>query len=231
MFVGGLRALLLQSLHPAAMAAVAEHSDYRDDPWGRLARTSYFLAVTTFGTAVDAEAAVARVRAVHGHVTGTLPDGTPYRADDPHLLGWVHVAEVDSFLAAYQRFSGSPLSRAQRDGYVADTAVVGSALGVIDAPTTEKQLRHRISDYRPELQGTPSAREAARYLLLRPPIPWPARAPFGVLAASAVASLPSWARRPLRLPFAPVAEATVVQMSGRLLVRGIGWVMAPPAAA
>src|SRR5947208_3124314 len=83
MFIGGIRALLLQSLHPLAMAAVAGHSGYRGDPWGRLQRTSYFLAVTTFGRTDDARAAIARVRAVHEHVTGTAPDGRPYAASDP----------------------------------------------------------------------------------------------------------------------------------------------------
>src|ERR1700743_1564920 len=104
MFIGGLRALLLQSLHPLAMAAVAAHSGYRGDPWGRLQRTSTFLAVTTFGTAQDAEAAVALVRAIHARWSGTAPDGEPYRASDPHLLGWVHAAEVDSFLRAHRRY-------------------------------------------------------------------------------------------------------------------------------
>src|SRR5215470_12219501 len=90
MFVGGLRALLLHSLH---MAAVAEHSDYRGDPWGRLQRTSYFLAVTTYGRSQDAQRAVDRVRGIHRRVTGTAQDGRPYAASDPHLLSWVHVAE------------------------------------------------------------------------------------------------------------------------------------------
>ena len=122
MFVGGLRALLLQSLHPAAMRAVAEHSGYRGDMWGRLARTSTFLAMTTFGHAEDAQAAVAAVRQIHERVTGTMPDGTPYRASDPHLLGWVHVAEVDSFLRAHQAYGRRPLDDAEIDEYVAQTA-------------------------------------------------------------------------------------------------------------
>ena len=94
MFIGGLSALLLQSLHPLAMAGVDEHSGYRGDPWGRLARTSHFLAVTTFGTADDAQREIDVVRAVHRRVTGVAPDGRPYAASDPHLLSWVHLAEV-----------------------------------------------------------------------------------------------------------------------------------------
>ncbi|MEJ7630329.1 MAG: oxygenase MpaB family protein [Nocardioidaceae bacterium] len=231
MFVGGLRALLLQSLHPLAMAGVADHSDYKGDPWGRLQRTSCFLAVTSFGTTADAERAVASVRSIHERVTGTTTDGRPYRANDPHLLRWVHVAEVDSFLNAYQRFSGSPLDRVGRDGYVADTAKVARALGVADAPVDEAELRDQLAAFRPELESTPEARDAARYLLLRPPVPLLARPPVAVLQAAAVALLPAWARWPLRLPFTPFVEATVVQASGRTLVRTLGWVMGPGAAA
>src|ERR1700754_1566434 len=137
MFVGGLRALLLQSLHPMAMAGVAEHSDYRGDPWGRLQRTSTFLAVTTFGTAADAQRAVDRVRGIHQRVHGIAPDGRPYRASDPRLLEWVHVAEVDSFLLARQLYGANPLDQSGRDGYVADTARIALALGVPDPPLTE----------------------------------------------------------------------------------------------
>ena len=100
MFVGGLRALLLQSLHPVAMRAVAEHSGYRGDPWGRLQRTADFVAATTYGTEAVADAAIARVRSVHRTVRGRTVDGQAYRADDPHLLEWVHIAEIDSFLVA-----------------------------------------------------------------------------------------------------------------------------------
>ena len=214
MFVGGIRALLLQSLHPLAMAAVAQHSDFRGDPWGRLQRTSYFLAVTTFGRAEDAQAAIARVQAVHRHVTGTAPDGRPYAAADPHLLTWVHIAEADSFLRAHARFGAHPLDQAGRDGYVADMARIGTELGVPDPPRTEAELADRIAGYRAELTATAEARDAARFLLISPPLPGIARAPYGVLAAAAVSMLPGWARRPLRLPRLPVTEAVVVRPGG-----------------
>jgi uncharacterized protein (DUF2236 family) len=225
MFVGGLRALLLQSLHPLAMAGVAQHSDYRGDPWGRLQRTSTFLAVTTFGTATDAQRAVDRVRGIHQRVHGIAPDGRPYRASDPHLLEWVHIAEVDSFLLAHQLYGADPLDQSGRDGYVADTARVATALGVTDPPLTEAQLRDRIEAFRPELSGTAAAREAARFLLLTPPLPIAARAPYGLLAATSVSMLPAWARMPLLLPYFPPVEATVIRMSGRVLVGGIRWAM------
>jgi len=231
MFVGGLRALLLQSLHPLAMAAVAGHSGYRGDPWGRLQRTSYFLAVTTFGLASDADATVARIRRIHERVHGTAPDGRAYSASDPHLLCWVHLAEVDSFLDAYQRYGRAPLDQASRDRYVADTARVARTVGVIDPPQTERELREQLAAYRPELQGTPEARAAARFLLLKPPVPILARAPYAALSSAAVASLPRWARLPLRLPYLPLTEATVVRATGTGVVRTLRWITTPPTGA
>jgi uncharacterized protein (DUF2236 family) len=231
MFVGGIRALLLQSLHPLAMAAVAGHSGYRGDPWGRLQRTSYFLAVTTFGRASDAEETIQRVRAIHQQVTGTAPDGRPYAASDPHLLTWVHIAEADSFLRAHSRFGVQPLDQAGRDGYVADMAQIGARLGVPDPPRTEAELTARITEYRAELASTAEARAAARFLLVNPPLPVIARPPYGLLAAAAVSLLPTWARWPLRLPRLPVTEAAVIQPAGRAVVQAIRWATtAPPAA-
>ncbi|MGW5355545.1 oxygenase MpaB family protein [Streptomyces sp. NPDC004031] len=228
MFTGGLCALLLQSLHPLAMAAVAAHSGYRGDPWGRLQRTSGFLAVTTFGTAADAERAVAQVRRIHARVSGTTPDGEPYRASDPHLLAWVHAAEVDSFLRAHRRYGAHPLDDAGYDAYVADTARVGAALGVVDPPRDRAELAAVLDTYRPELRATAQARDAARFLLLTPPVPWAARPGYAVLAANAVALLPVWARVPLRLPYLPVTEATGVRWAGQGLTRAIRWAMTPP---
>jgi uncharacterized protein (DUF2236 family) len=225
MFVGGLRALLLQSLHPQAMAAVAAHSGYRGDPWGRLARTSTFLATTTFGTADDAAQAVAVVRAVHERVRGVTADGLPYAASDPHLVRWVHVAETHSFLAAHQRYGAHPLDDVGCDEYVAQTAVVGRALGAEDVPTTLPELRAQLRDYRPELRGTTEARQAARFLLVSPPLPWVARPPYSVLAAAAVAMMPRWTRRPLRLPYLPLAEDTVVRAGGHAITGTIRWAL------
>jgi len=228
MFVGAIRALLLQSLHPLAMAAVAEHSDYRGDPWGRLQRTSHFIGITTFGRTQDAQQAIARVRAIHQRVTGTAPDGRPYAASDPHLLTWVHVAEADSFLRAHACFGTRPLDKAGRDGYVADMGRIGAELGVPDPPRTEAELADRIRAYRPELAATAEAREAARFLLLRPPLPAIARAPYGVLAAAAVSLLPGWARRPLYLPRMPVTETVLVRPAGHAMVHAIRWAITAP---
>lgn len=218
-------ALLLQSLHPLAMAGVAGHSDYQGDPWGRLQRTSTFLATTTFATAQDAQAAVDHVRAIHERVNGIAPDGRPYRASDPRLLTWVHIAEVDSFLRAHQHYGREPLDAAGCDGYVEDTARIARALGVPDPPRTLAELTARLEAYRPELRGSDQARDAARFLILNPPLPALARAPYAVLAANSVALLPRWARLPLGLPYLPVAEATAVRIGGRALVGGLRWAM------
>lgn len=225
MFVGGLRALLLQSLHPLAMAGVAQHSDYRVDPWGRLQRTADFLAATTFGTSADAQRAVDRVRRVHVHVVGTGADGRPYSANDPHLLAWVHLAELDSFLAAHDRYGDEPLVGDDRDAYVADWAIVARALGVVDPPETEAELRRQLRAFRPELRGTPEARAAARYLLLQPPLPLATRPAYGMLAGSAIALMPAWTRLPLRLPFLPITETLALRPAGEAITRTIRWAM------
>lgn len=227
MFVGGLRALLLQSLHPLAMAAVADHSGYRGDPWGRLQRTSTFLATTTFGAVPDAERAIARVRGVHQRVKGVAPDGREYHAVDPELLAWVHVAEIDSFLTCHQRFGAHPLDDAGCDEYVADTAEIASRLGVVEPPRTRAELTSELNRYRAALTSTAESRAAARFLLLNPPLPLAARGPYAVLAATAVSTLPMWARRPLRLPRLPMTEATAVRVGGTTLVKAIRWAMTP----
>ena len=231
MFVGGIRALFMQTLHPVAMQVVSEHSGFRGDMWGRLARTSRFLAVTTFGTEEDALEAVAVVRSIHERVTGTTPSGTPYTAADPHLLLWVHVAEVDSFLLAHDVYGDRPLDPDERDEYVAQAAVVARLLGVVDPPTTVAELRDTMAGFRPELRGTPQAREAIRYLLVKPPLPVVARPPYGVLASAAIGLMPVWTRRHLRLPWLPVVERTVVRGLGGAAVGAIRWAMTPPDAA
>jgi len=231
MFIGGLSALLLQSLHPLAMAAVAAHSGFRGDPWGRLQRTSTFLATTTYGTAESARLACARVSEVHGRVSGATSEGTSYRASDPHLLGWVHVAEVDSFLRAHQRYGRRPLTVGECDGYVEDMARVATALGVTDPPRDRAELAERLDAYRPELRATPEARGAARFLLLNPPVPLIARLPYGVLAANAVSLLPGWAAAELGLPRLAVVEALCVRPLGSAITSAVRWAMTPPPAA
>jgi uncharacterized protein (DUF2236 family) len=227
MFVGGLRALLFQSLHPLAMAGVAQHSDFRLDPWGRLQRTADFLAATTFGPASEAQRAVDVVHRVHERVTGTAADGRPYAANDPHLLSWVHLAELDSFIAAHDRYGARRLTVHERDAYVADAAAVARALGVESPPLTFAQLREQLHEFRPELRGTREAREAARYLLVHPPMPLAARPAYGLIAGAAVALMPAWTRWPLRLPWLPVTETVALRPAGDVVTRTLRWAIQP----
>jgi uncharacterized protein (DUF2236 family) len=228
MFVAGIRALLLQSLHPLAMAGVAGHSGYKGDPWGRLQRTSTFLATTTFGTIQDAEAIIERVREIHERVRGNDPRGRPYLASDPHLLKWVHIAEVDSFLQGHQRYGATPLTLAEADRYVAQSGVVASKIGVLDPPASVTELEEAIQSYRPELEGTPAARDAARFLLLHPPLPWAARPGYSALAGAAVALLPPWSRSLLGLPRLPLAERAIALPLGGAATRVIRWGLEHP---
>ncbi len=225
MFVGGLRALFLQSLHPAAMAAVGAHSGYRGDPWGRLARTSTFLAETVFGTADDAAAAVERVRAVHRRIRGTTPEGVAYAADDPDLLRWVHVAEIDSFLRAHRRYGRHPLDAAGADEYVAQAAVVGRALGATDVPTSVAGLAAALDAFRPVLGPSVAARDAAQFLLHEPPVPWSMRAGYLALARAAVASLPGWAVRDLGLTPPGRVRRRVDEGVGAAATRTVRWLL------
>jgi uncharacterized protein (DUF2236 family) len=223
MYVGGIRAVLLQTMQPQAMTAVADHSGYRGDMWGRLARTSRFLAVTTFGTADDAQQAVDAVRAIHDRVTVTMPDGTAYHASDPYLLLWVHVAEIQSFLIAHRRYAARPLDDAGYDEYVAQAAGVARRLGVLDPPTTEAELHAAVEAFRPELRATDHAREAAAYLIRHPELPWAARPAYWVLVAAAIGLMPDWSRGPLELPTLPVAHDRVADVLGRVATRTVRW--------
>lgn len=221
MFPGGVAALLLQSLHPAAMAGVAGHSGYRGDPWGRLQRTSDYIAVTTYGTIPDARATIARVREVHGRVRGKDHRGRPYRASDPHLLAWVNAAEIWSFLAAYRAYGTPPLSPADADTYVRQAAVPAAELGVPEPPTDVAALEATIERYRAELEASPAALDAADFLLRTPPLTGVARAGYSMITAGGLSVLPGWALASLGLR--PPRGARAV---GGVGVRVVRWALA-----
>lgn len=226
MFIGGIRALLLQSLHPVAMHGVSEHSGFRGDPWGRLQRTSRYIATTTYGAIPDAQRSVDIVRAIHRRVRGTAPDGSQYRADDPHLLAWVHVAEVDSFLTTHQLFGRRRLDRGRADEYVRQTGLVAARLGVLDPPTSVAELTETLDRYRPVLAFSEAARDAADLLLKTPPLHGPARLGYAALAAGAVSTLPGWARAELGLPASPTTARVFARPLARSAVSTIRWALA-----
>ncbi|MGH1488741.1 MAG: oxygenase MpaB family protein [Acidimicrobiales bacterium] len=224
MLIGGLRALMLQTLHPLAMAGVSDHSDYRSDPWGRLHRTGRFIGATTYGSTEVAEQLIARVKAVHNRVEGTAPDGRPYSANDPHLLLWVHITEVDSFLAAYNRYGSGKLTDAEQDRYVAEMATTAERLGAENVPRTKAELRATLREFQSECSFDDQAQECVRFLLL-PPVPLAARGAYGLISAASIGLLPSWAQHMLRLPVPPGVDPLAIRPAATVLMRTIGWLM------
>ncbi len=229
--VGGVRALLVQALHPAAVAGVDQHSSYRQDPLGRLAGTTRWLTVTTFGARATADREAARVRGMHRRVRGTVlgADGVerPYRAADERLLSWVHAAFTDSFLAAHEVFGG-PIPGGP-DAYVAEWARAAELVGVEDPPHSAAELRELLRSYDGEL-GRTEATDRTLTFLRNPPLPAPARPAYAVLFAAAVSTLDPAHRELLALPDpgrrVPRAAASLL-LGGMRTVLGDG----PPAAA
>ena len=194
--VAGLRALLVQALHPLAMAGVDQHSDWRRDPVGRLAATSSYLATVSFGDRPAAERAAARVRRIHEHVRGTDPvTGRAYAASDPALLLWVHAVLVDSTIVACELF-GTPLSPQDSDRYVAEMAVAAELVGVPAAlvPSSPGELRRYLSSVRSELRLTPAAADAAAFLLDPPGLDPGIAEIWQDIRDGAIAAMPGWAR-------------------------------------
>lgn len=195
MMVGGIAALLLQMLHPKALAGVWDHSDFRRNMHGRLRNTARFIAVTTYGARADAEDAIGRVRRIHDHVNGTLPNGSPYDANDPRLLAWVHVAGSAMFLAGWMRFGEPGMSKADQDLYWREAAPVARMLGADPVPVSQGEASALIDSFRPELQADERSRTFARLILRKPPDKLRALPVQALLMQSAVDLLPDWARR------------------------------------
>lgn len=194
MMVGGVAALLLQMLHPAVLAGVWDHSDFRHDMHGRLRRTARFIALTTFGGRDDAEAMLARVRMIHDQVAGTLPDGTPYAARDPRLLAWVHVTEASSFLDAWIRYGEPAMSAADQDGYFAEMVRIAEALGAAPIPRSRAEAHALIEEMRPELVCDDRTRTVSQ-LVLKQRAASLITAPFQqATMQAAIDLLPDWAR-------------------------------------
>lgn len=195
MMVGGVTALLTQMLHPAALAGVWDHSNFRDDILGRLKRTARFISSTTFGSVAEAHEAIDRVRAIHDRVHGTLPDGTFYSANDPELLTWVHVAGASSFLAAYRLYRNPHFDRAAQDLYYKEAAEVAFKLGAERVPRSAREVDAYLEGVRPILRADGRTREIRRAILGQKP-PSLTMAPFQHLVLTAgVDLLPDWAAR------------------------------------
>jgi uncharacterized protein (DUF2236 family) len=222
MMVGGIAGLLLQMLHPAVLAGVWDHSNFRTDMHGRLRRTARFIALTTYGGKADAEAVIARVRAIHDQVRGVLPDGTPYAANDPALLAWVHVTETTNFLNAWIRYAEPAMSASDQNRYFAETARVAQALGAHPIPHTQSEARHLLDTMRPQLLCDARTREVAQ-LVLRQRAPNMMAEPLQALAMQAsIDLLPEWARRMHGLRSPPLSRP-LVRASTLGLARTVRW--------
>ena len=222
MMVGGVTGLLLQMLHPAVLAGVWDHSNFRADMHGRLRRTARFIATTTYGGQPDAQAAIDRVRRIHARISGTLPDGRPYVADDPALLAWVHVTETTSFLDAWIRYAEPRMSLADQDRYFAEMARVGAALGADPVPRTRTQARDLIRATRPQLLCDDRTREVARFVLTQPARTRLAEPLQALTMQAAVDLLPQWARRMHGLP-TPALTVPLIRTGTLGIARTLRW--------
>lgn len=221
MMTGGVRALLLQMLHPHALQGVLDHSNFRDDMHGRLRRTARFIAVTTFGHRDEAMKAIERVNRIHAHVGGILPDGTPYQATNPRTLAWVHVTEAQSFLAGYLRHVRPGMSVAEQDEYYRQFAVIARALGADPVPETRGQAERIFRELRRDLTTSPQAREVAQLVLAQRP-PGTPLAVQTMITADSVAMLPEWARAMLHLQ-RPVLTALPARAATWGMGRTLRW--------
>lgn len=197
MLSGGLCALMLQTLHPTALAGVWDHSNFRDDLVGRLRRTTNFVAGTSYAPLPEAGRLIDRVRRIHAKVRGLTESGEPYSADDPLLLTWVHVTEAYGFLQGYRRYAG-PVSRHHADRYYDEGRVVAEALGARAVPRSEDEVDAYLAGVRPKLEYTERSRAVLDVLArMRLPVPVPGLSRDVFLGAGA-ALLPDWASVMLR---------------------------------
>lgn len=238
LLLGGLRSLYLQALHPRAVAAVAQNSGYRSDPWGRLIRTSDYVGTVVYGSTAEVEAAGSRLRRIHSRMTATDPrTGETFRIDEPDLLRWVHVAEVESFLTTARR-AGVRLTADEMDAYYSEQLRAAELVGLDPStvPSTAAEVDTYYEAMRPELGLTRDSAETALFLTV-PPVPesWgsralrlgltlgPSRWAYLGIAGTAFALLPAWARRMYGGLGWPATEVSAdLSVRGmRLLLKGI----------
>jgi uncharacterized protein (DUF2236 family) len=193
-FFGGVRALLVQAAHPEVAAGVADHSRYREDPLGRLSRTSAYVTATTFGAMPEVEHAIQIVRRAHRPVKGMSHRSIEYTADAPALAAWVHNALTDSFLQAYLHFGPETLSLEEQDQFVAEQARIGRLLGADPTPQTADDLHRWISDHG-ALEASPGMRETVDFVR-SPPLPLSVKPGYELIAQAAAGTIP---RRTARL--------------------------------
>lgn len=224
--VGGVRALLMQALHPGSLAGVRTHSRYKDDPLGRLAGTIRWLTITTFASHEALAAEASRVNRMHDRVKGQYESSSgesrSYRAADPDLLRWVHIAFMDSFLRSHQIFSTRPIPGGA-DAYVRLWSKSVEPLGLTDVPMNEAELLASLDHYRSELAVNNDTRDVIQWLR-NPPLPKSARPVYALLFQSALASLPPEHRELIGLKSLPLS---VLRPITRTLLKSIRLAIGP----
>ncbi len=191
MMVGGLSSLMIQALHPRALAAVWDHSNFREQLKARLGRTALFVASTTYGGVELATQSIQRVNAIHAKIEGLDLKGQPYKANEPDLLRWVHLIETVSFLNAYQHLALRPLSVADCNQYVVEMNKVGEMLGAVNLPTTLQDVQHAIGQYEPVLTFDHRSRETLQSIE-NYPVDLTEKPFFSLILQSSFDIMPPW---------------------------------------
>jgi uncharacterized protein (DUF2236 family) len=222
MMVGGISSLLMQMLHPSVLAGVWDHSNFRADMHGRLRRTARFIAVTTYADRQLAQATMARVRSVHDHVIGTLPDGTAYHANDPALLAWVHVTETTSFLDAWLRYGEPAMFAADQDRYFAEMALIGAAMGAEPVPTSRSEAHALIEGMRADLRVDDRTRTVAALIINGRTTSLATEVPRRLAVQAAVDLLPHWARTLQGVDLFPL-ERPIVRAGTFCIAQTLRW--------
>ncbi|MGH7856148.1 MAG: oxygenase MpaB family protein [Candidatus Binatia bacterium] len=230
--IAGVGAIVMELLHPSVMAGVHQQSTYRDDPYRRARTTFGWVITTTFGSTRAAEQLIARVKSMHAHVNGVRPDGVPYRALDPELIGWVHTCIPWMVMTAYERFH-RPLRPAERDRYLAEQSVIGVMSGAEWVPTTVSELEAYVETMRPKLGVTEQTRTFFDFLIDGP---LGVLRPFGPLAgpvkrfqvAAAMSLMPRWAQRLTGFDASPVAQRFLHDPALHIYARSLRWAFGTP---
>jgi uncharacterized protein (DUF2236 family) len=220
MMIGGISSLVLQALHPGALAGVWDHSSFRTDLQGRLGRTAFFIAATTYGPTAMANQMIDKVNRIHGHITGTDEFGKPYSASDPHLLNWVHLTETSSFMRAYLCYRNPHLASADIDRYFTEMRLIGNRLGAVDLPDTALDTDQAIAAYVPELHFGERAR-AIITLLDEYPSSLHSRPFVRLVSKAGFLNLPDWAYPLIDRKVPSAFERNAVQSAINLIAKPV----------
>ena len=225
MMVGGLSSLMVQALHPRALAAVWDHSDFRRDLKGRLGRTAYFVAATTYGGQAQALRLIERVNTIHAGAVGVDAQGRSYAANEPHLIRWVHLVEVTSFLAAYQHLSRRPLSAAECDQYIAEMTQVGQLLGAEGLPTTLRDSEQALAAYRDALAFDARTQEIMQ-VIESYPVDGLDKPFMALVLQAAFDVMPAWALGVLHKTPACALQQHAVRLALQVGAEPVQWMLA-----